>query len=84
MHLYRTHVVIADPDHTVLRGLPFQIGQRVEVVLLEESEQPVKDDATRHTIEQEWLRAATENPAFKFLADTDEDIYGLTDGKPLK
>ena len=42
MHAYRTHIVIADPDHTVLTGLPFQIGQRVEVVLLEESEQVTK------------------------------------------
>ena len=38
MHAYRTHVVIVDPDHTVLKGLPFRVGQCVEVVLLEEAE----------------------------------------------
>ena len=36
MHAYRTHVVIVDPDNTVLKGLPFRVGQCVEVLLLEE------------------------------------------------
>ncbi len=83
MHAYRTQIVIADPDHTVLTGLPFQIGQRVDVVLLEESEQATKDNVTRHILEQEWLRAADGNPAFEFLADPDEDVYSLADGKAL-
>ncbi|MDD5460874.1 MAG: hypothetical protein PHG00_04460 [Methylococcales bacterium] len=84
MHAYRTHIVITDPDHTVLRGLPFKVGQRVEIVLLEETEQPAKNEATRTMLEQEWLRAAASNPAFEFLADVDEDIYSLADGKALK
>ena len=84
MHAYRTHIVITDPDHTVLRGLPFQVGQRVEIVLLEETEQPAKDEATRTMLEQEWLRAAACNPAFEFLADAEEDIYSLADGKTLE
>ncbi len=83
MRAYRTHIVIADPDHTVLRGLPFKVGRRVEVVLLEESEQATKDNVTRHILEQEWLRAAAANPAFEFLADPDEDVYSLADGKAL-
>ncbi len=83
MHAYRTHIVITDPDRTVLTGLPFQIGQRVEVVLLEESEQATKDNVTRHILEQEWLHAAAGNPAFEFLADPDEDVYSLADGKAL-
>ncbi|HYE74299.1 MAG TPA: hypothetical protein VEF04_13255 [Blastocatellia bacterium] len=33
--------------------------------------------------EGEWLQAASKNEAFDFLKDTDEDIYSLTDGKPL-
>lgn len=83
MHAYRTHIVIADPDHTVLTGLPFEIGQRVEVVLLEESEQATKDNGTRHIPEQEWLHGAAGNPAFEFLADPEEDVYSLADGKAL-
>ena len=83
MRAYRTHIVIADPDRTVLTGLPFQIGQRVEVVLLAESEQVTQDNVTRHILEQEWLHAAAANPAFEFLADPDEDVYSLADGKAL-
>lgn len=33
--------------------------------------------------ESEWLQAAAKNEAFDFLKDADEDIYSLTDGKPL-
>ena len=33
--------------------------------------------------ESEWLQAASKNEAFDFLNDPDEDIYSLSDGKPL-
>ena len=33
--------------------------------------------------ESEWLQAAAKNEAFDFLNDSEEDIYSLTDGKPL-
>jgi hypothetical protein len=33
--------------------------------------------------ESEWLQAASKNEAFDFLNDPEEDIYSLTDGKPL-
>ncbi len=33
--------------------------------------------------EGEWMQAALKNKAFDFLNDPDEDIYSLTDGKPL-
>ncbi len=84
MHAYRSHIVITDPDHTVLSGLPFQVGQRVEIVLLEETEEPAEDDDTRTMLEQKWLHAAASNPAFEFLADAEEDIYSLADGKTLE
>ena len=84
MNGYRTHVVISDPDHMVLRGLPFRVGQRVEVVLLEESEQTSINEVSFHILEQDWLRAGAKNPAFDFLADADEDIYNLNDGMKLQ
>ncbi|MBM3933766.1 MAG: hypothetical protein FJ319_05615 [SAR202 cluster bacterium] len=31
--------------------------------------------------ELEWLQAVTNNPAFEFLNDPEEDIYSLADGK---
>jgi hypothetical protein len=33
--------------------------------------------------EQEWLQAASSNPAFEFLSDPEEDIYSPSDGKPF-
>lgn len=33
--------------------------------------------------ENEWLQAAAKNEAFVFLNDPEEEIYSLTDGKPL-
>lgn len=33
--------------------------------------------------ETEWLHAASNNPAFDFLKEPEEDIYTLADGKPF-
>ena len=84
MHAYRTHVVIVDPDYTVLKGLPFRVGQCVEVVLLEELEDSSMKDLVTDISEKEWLQSVASNPVFDFLADDDEDIYSISDGKSLK
>jgi hypothetical protein len=34
--------------------------------------------------EKNWLRAAARNPSFAFLAEPAEDLYSLTDGRPLR
>jgi hypothetical protein len=33
--------------------------------------------------ESEWLQVALQNEVFRFLNDPEEDIYSITDGKPL-
>lgn len=33
--------------------------------------------------EQEWLKAASTNPAFNSLAEPNEDVYTLDDGRPF-
>lgn len=33
--------------------------------------------------ESQWRQAASKNEVFDFLNDPEEDIYSLTDGKPL-
>ena len=38
---------------------------------------------TEDLSENEWLQAASKNEAFDFLNDPEENIYSLTDGKPL-
>ncbi|MBR8837424.1 MAG: hypothetical protein DSM106950_26295 [Stigonema ocellatum SAG 48.90 = DSM 106950] len=37
MNAYKTYVTIEDPNHVVLSNLPFQPGQRVEVIILTEN-----------------------------------------------
>ncbi len=43
MKAYKRYITIEDPKRVVLSDLPFQAGQRVEVVLIAEEDQPAKD-----------------------------------------
>ncbi len=58
-------------DETFLVNAPTSV--RVIVLF------PESDDVH----ESEWLQAAAKNEVFDFLNDPDEDIYSLSDGKPL-
>ncbi|HZG37303.1 MAG TPA: hypothetical protein VEZ50_01365 [Nodosilinea sp.] len=49
---------------------------QVRVIVLVEEANDLSDD--------DWLKAATQNPAFDFLHDSEEDIYSVSDGKPFK
>lgn len=41
------------------------------------------EDSTEDDKEETWLKAISKNPAFRFLNDTEEDIYSLNDGEPF-
>jgi hypothetical protein len=41
-----------------------------------------EDDASAEE-ERLWMSSVSRNPAFAFLADPEEDIYGAQDGVPL-
>lgn len=56
--------------------LPVDGPSRVRVIILL-AEQP--DDLE----DRQWLRAGASNSAFAFLADPEEDVYTLADGKPF-
>ncbi len=56
--------------------LPISGPSRVRVIIL------VADEA--EIDERQWLRAGAVNPAFDFLADPQEDVYTLADGKPFR
>ena len=65
-------------EHSQLKldhSLPFSGPKRVRVIVLS----PMEDEID----EIVWLQTASHNPAFAFLADPEEDIYSLTDGKPF-
>lgn len=50
--------------------------KKVKVIILVSEE-------NEETEERLWLSAMTNNPAFEFLHDEQEDIYSLKDGKPF-
>lgn len=54
-------------------------GKKVRIIILMEE----GEDRSDKEEEQEWLSAMSANPAFDFLKDEQEDIYSITDGKPL-
>ena len=56
--------------------LPMVKPSRVRVIIM-----IAEDDALFG--EAEWLKTASNNPAFEFLKDEQEDIYSLNDGKPF-
>jgi len=55
--------------------LPFSGPKRVRVIVLSSLDDEID--------EVSWLQAASQNPAFAFLADPEEDIYSINDGKPF-
>ena len=50
--------------------------KKVKVIILIAEE-------VEETEDQQWLSAMANNSAFDFLHDDQENIYSLTDGKPL-
>lgn len=66
-----------DEMHRLLLDEPVPIAgpSKVRVIILLNEEADID--------EQEWLRAATVNPAFDFLKEPEEDIYTVADGKPF-
>ena len=55
--------------------LPLKEGDVKVIIMYAENEETNE--------EQLWMRAISNNPAFDFLNDPEEDIYSLNDGKPL-
>lgn len=52
-------------------------------LLLKEGEVKVIIMYNEEPEETEWLKTITNNPAFDFLKEPEENIYSLTDGKPF-
>lgn len=55
--------------------LPLKEGDVKVIIMYAENEEM--------TEEQLWIRSVSNNPAFDFLKDPEEDIYSLNDGKPM-
>jgi hypothetical protein len=63
-----------DEDHLLRldEALPVSGPMRVRVIVL----YPLAEGIA----EEEWLRAAAQNPAFRDLEGAEEDVYSLEDG----
>ncbi|MFO8071807.1 MAG: antitoxin family protein [Polyangia bacterium] len=63
-----------------LRRLSMSEGRRIRLVI--EQDEP-DESAEPEGIDSAWLGAVSRNPAFAFLSDPEEDVYGPNDGEPL-
>jgi len=70
-----TGIVDAHRHLLLDQALPIDGPKKVRVIILF----PENDDFD----EPEWLQAASGNPSFDFLKDSEEDIYSENDGKPF-
>ena len=76
MKAIETTGTIDNQNRLILDGPLSEVSpSRVRVIILMPEEADID--------ENEWLRAASTNPAFDFLKDPEEDIYTLSDGKPF-
>lgn len=68
MNAYKTYITIEDPKQVVLSDLPFQVGQRVEIIVLAE-------DNPQDTISNKLRNLFDKTQAIPGVEDiTDEDI----------
>ncbi len=62
MNAYKTYVTIADPKQLVLSDLPFQAGQKVEVIILAEDNHRVSLAAELKKLFKEIQATHADNP----------------------
>ncbi|QYX33646.1 hypothetical protein [Sphaerospermopsis torques-reginae] len=68
MNAYKTYITIEDPKQVVLSDLPFQVGQRVEIIVLAE-------DNPQDTISNKLRNLFDKTQAIPGVEDiTDEEI----------
>jgi len=66
-----------DKRGLLLLDNPLQTREKkVKVIILMQEENELNDDKL-------WLTFISNNPAFDFLKDKEEDIYSLKNGKPF-
>lgn len=66
-----------DEKHRLIldEPVPFVSKSKVRIIILFPEESDID--------EKDWISAASNNPAFNFLKETEEDIYTHEDGQPF-
>jgi hypothetical protein len=68
---------IDNKGHLILDG-PLKLKEKKVKVIILLAEEKDEDE------EKLWLYSVSNNPAFNFLKEKEEDIYSLKDGKAIK
>ena len=70
-----TGIIDAQRQLVLDEPLPVEGPARVRVIILLAEEVDID--------EKDWLRAAADNPSFRFLREPEEDLYTVDDGNPF-
>lgn len=76
MNAYKVEAVVAENGTVTLRGLPFQVGDTVEVIVLEQRSSPQKvlSERDRTDTDQDYLRGV-EAQMSEWVSAEDEAAY---------
>jgi hypothetical protein len=76
MNAYKIEAVVAENGTVILRGLPFQVGDTVEVIVLEQRSGPqqVRSAHDSITVDQDYLRGV-EAQMSEWISAEDEAAY---------
>lgn len=76
MNAYKIEAVVAENGTVILRGLPFQVGDTVEIIVLEQrsGSQQVLSDRDSTSADQDYLRGI-EAQMDEWVSAEDEAAY---------
>jgi len=75
MNAYKTYITIKDPKQVVLSDLPFQSGQRVEVIILAENNQKTSLAQKMQELLKETQTLHTDSPLTEAEIDAEIEAY---------
>lgn len=75
MNAYKTYITIKDPKQVVLSDLPFQSGQRVEVIILAENNQRTSLAQKMQELLKETQALHSDHPLTEAEIDAEIEAY---------
>jgi hypothetical protein len=75
MNAYKTYITIKDPKQVILSDLPFQSGQRVEVIILAENNQRTSLAQKMQELIKETQALHSDNPLTEAEINAEIDAY---------
>ena len=75
MNAYKTYITIKDPKQVILSDLPFQSGQRVEVIILAENNQRTSLAQKMQELLKETQALQSDHPLTETDIDAEIEAY---------